>query len=216
MERNQDHMKFHSITGALALVLGAAACGTDEDGGRGNLQLSLSGEEAAEVGFPVPGSEELRFADGWSVRFDKYLVGIGNVRVAGGDGSVAVQDDEVIVTDLTAGEQAIFRFEGLGARRWDRFGYDILAPDAGARSVGTVAEADLQRMVDGGYNYWIEGIAEKDGDAVSFAWGIAAPMHNDDCVNSADGSPGVVIRNNATAAMASKRIFTPSWAPSRS
>src|SRR5690606_31415296 len=100
----------HSIpkNGWALVALAVAACGTEDAGGRGALSLTISGEEAAEVGFPVPGVEELAFADGWSVRFDKYLVGVGRVRVASADGAVAHVDDEVVVVDLTAGEQPIF------------------------------------------------------------------------------------------------------------
>lgn len=192
----------HSISknGWALVALAVAACGTEDAGGRGALSLTISGEEAAEVGFPVPGVEELAFADGWSVRFDKYLVGVGRVRVASADGAVAHVDDEVVVVDLTAGEQPIFRFEDLPARRWDDFGYDVLAPHAGARRVGAVSDEDLQRMVEGGFNYWIEGEATKGERRVTFRWGIAAPTRNDRCENAADGTDGVVVRNNATAA----------------
>ncbi|WP_373048820.1 hypothetical protein [Vulgatibacter sp.] len=192
-------LQFRSFASSV-LALSLAACGTEDEGGSGELMLSLSGEEAAQTGFPVPGSDELVFADGWSVRFEKYLVGIGRVRVAGADGNGAVADDEVVVADLTAGEQEVFRFEGLGARRWERFGYDIVAPTATARAVGTVDAADVQRMIDGGFNYWIEGTASRGDVHITFAWGLAAPTANDDCVNSADDSPGVVVRNNGTAA----------------
>mgnify|MGYP001482654460 CR=1 FL=1 len=186
-----------AMAGAVATA--TIACGTDDDGGRGSLALTLSGEEAAEVGFPVPGAADLRFADGWSVRFDKYLVGVGNVRVGSTEGEWAIRDDEIVVADLTAGEQPVFRYDDLPARRWDRFGYDILPPTAAARAVGSVSQEDLQRMIDGGFNYWIEGTASKGERMLSFAWGIAAPTRNDDCRNAADDSPGVVIRNNATA-----------------
>lgn len=183
----------------VAAAIVVAACGTEDDGGRGTLALSVSGEDAAEVGFPVPGVEELVFADGWSVRFDKYLIGLGRVRVASSDGAVGVEDDEIVVVDLTAGEQQVFTFEEVPARRWDDFGYDILPPTASARVVGGVAEADVQRMIDGGFNYWIEGVATRGERSRRFAWGLAAPTRNDRCVNASDGTPGVVVRNNATA-----------------
>ena len=183
----------------LAAALALAGCGTDDDGGSGSLVLTLSGEDAAVTGFPVPGEPELAFADGWSVRFEKYLVAIGRVRVAGADGGKALQDDEIVVVDLTKGEQQLFRFDDLPARRWERFGYDILPPTSETRVVGAIAGPDVARMVAGRFNYWIEGTATKGDETRTFAWGIAAPTRNDDCVDSADGKPGVVIRNNATA-----------------
>lgn len=183
----------------MAAGVALIACGGETEGGSGSLVLTLSGEEAAQTGFPVPGSPELRFADGWAVHFDKYLVGVGNVRVAGAEGEVALADTGSVVVDLTAGETEVFRFDGLGARRWERFGYDILVPRADSRAIG-VSEADVRRMIDGGYNYWIEGTATRDGTTLRFAWGLSAPTRNDDCVNSADDSPGVVVRNHGLAA----------------
>jgi hypothetical protein len=193
-------MKSRFSFGRAAALLALAACGTEDEAGSGSLVLTLSGEEAAQTGFPVPGVPELQFADGWSVKFDKYLVGVGNVRVAGADGASALEDRGTVVVDLTAGEQEIFRFDGLGARRWERFGYDILVPVASTRAVGAVADADLRRMMDGGFNYWIEGSATRAGETVRFSWGLSSPTLNDDCINSADDSPGVVVRNNAAAA----------------
>lgn len=181
-------------------VVALAGCGAEDEGGSGSLVLSLSGEEAAQFGFPVPGVPELQFADGWAVHFDKYLVGIGNVRVAGADGERALADGGSVLVDLTAGEQEIFRFDGLGARRWERFGYDILVPGESTRRIGGIADEDARRMSEGGYNYWIEGTATRGEETVRFAWGLSAPTHNDDCINSADDSPGVVVRNNAAAA----------------
>lgn len=177
--------------GALAFAVG---CGDDDQaGGKGSLTLTLSGEEAAEVGYPV--DEDLAFADGWTMKFDKYLVSLGNVRVAGADGKTAIADDRKVVADLTEGEADLFVIENLPARRWERFGYDILAPDANALRIGRVSETDVQRMIDENLNYLIVGTATKGDRVVHFDWGLSAPTRNDDCI---DGSkPGVVIRNNA-------------------
>jgi len=180
-------------TTILALLF-FVACGTS-DGGEGDLLLEVSGEEAAEVGFPVPGNDDLAFVDGWELAFDKYLVGIGNVRV--GPGGVA--DGESVVVDLTAGEQELFRYQSLEARRYEEFGYDILVPTADSRLIGAVSETDRQRMIDGGFNYWIEGRAKKDGKMHRFAWGLRNPTRNHSCVNAQDDTPGVVVRNNAEA-----------------
>lgn len=184
---------------ALSLIL--AACGGEEEAGAGDLTLAISGEEAAETGFPVPGSAELKFADGWELEFSRYLVGIGNVWIEGADGEVAVESDDTVLIDLTRSNGEIaYRFEALPARRWERFGYDIVAPTESTRSIGAIEDADRRRMIDGGYNYLVEGIARKDGVEHAFSWGLANPTRNRDCVNGADDTPGVVIRNNATAA----------------
>lgn len=183
--------KYVCALGAMALFAG---CGDEtESGGAGRLTLTLSGEEAAEMGYPV--DEDLSFADGWTVKFEKYLVSLGNVRVAGADGKTALKDNRVVVADLTLGETPVFAFDGLPARRWERFGYDILAPDENSERASGVSEQDLQRMVAEGLNYVIVGTATRGDRVLHFDWGLAAPTANDDCI---DGSkPGVVVRNNA-------------------
>ncbi|AKU92045.1 putative lipoprotein [Vulgatibacter incomptus] len=182
----------------VAACLLASACGGDE-GGTGSLTLNISGEEAAVTGYPVPGDDELAFVDGWAVKFDKYLVSVGNVRIEGADGKLAWDGEDAVIVDLVKGEPVVFRMSGLGARRWERFGYDILPADPGSRVVGAVSEADRDRMVEGGFNYLVEGKAKKDGRELHFSWGLANPTRNHDCRNGVDGKPGVVIRNNADA-----------------
>ncbi|HEY0839698.1 MAG TPA: hypothetical protein VGD74_05890, partial [Vulgatibacter sp.] len=177
------------------------ACGA-EDGGSGAASFRISGEEAAETGYPVPGAPELAFVDGWTVRFDKYLVSVGNLRLEGADGEVGHRGSERVLVDLAGGEPEIFRIDDVPARRWERFSYEILPATAASRRVGTVADADAARMIEGGLNYLIEGTATKEEVEYRFSWGLQNPTRNHDCVDSEDGTPGVVIRNNAVASYA--------------
>jgi hypothetical protein len=183
---------------AVACLLGAAGCGSG-DGGSGALALRVSGEAAAKTGFPVmTGDEEVAFVDGWTVTFSRYLVSLGGIELRGADGEVAFESEERVVADLHASDPLVATFEGLEARRWERFGFDVLAPDAGSVRLGDVTEGDVQRMIDGGFNYWIEGAATKDGATYTFAWGLANPTRNSSCTNGLDGTNGFVVRDNTT------------------
>ncbi len=191
-------MRISSCLSLVSIVL-LVGC-SDDDGGTGSLTLQISGEEAAQTGFPVPDVPELAFADGWALHFERYLISLGNIRIAGADGEIAWNGDESVLVDLVQGEPLIFQIEGLPARRWERFSYEILPASSASRRVGNLVDADVARMVEGGFNYLITGIATKAGETHHFSWGLTNPTLNHDCVDGSDDSPGVVIRNNADAA----------------
>lgn len=183
---------------ALACVSLMVACANESDGA-GSVAIRVSGEGAAKSGYPyVKNGVDIRFADGWSVRFSKYLVSVGQLRLASADDAVAFESREVFVADLHAGDPVIHTAANIDARRWERLSFRVVPPPADAKVVGAVAADDVTRMQAGGFNYWIEGTAEKDGRSVAFAWGLANPTRATNCSNGVDGTEGLVVRNNAT------------------
>jgi hypothetical protein len=186
----------------LSLSLGLAGCsdgGDETAAGSGSLTLSATGEDAAKDGFPFEeDGEAIAFADDWTVSFSKVLVSVGNIRLEGDDGKVAFDSDEHYLVDLHAGDPELGTFDALGARRWDRLSYEILPAASGMTNLSGVASADVKAMVDGGYNYWLEGTAQKGDASFTFAWGLANPTSNTNCTNGSDDTQGVIIRDNAT------------------
>ncbi len=179
----------NSTTLAVLVVLTACA-----PGGEGTIALRVSGEEAATNG--IPASE---LADGWSVHFDRYLVGLGAVEIASADGERGASSATIHVVDLSRGDAELDELGPLGARRWDSFSFEVRAPeDEDEVELGEgVGEADLARLRAGDYAYWIEGTASLDARTVSFAWGLHNPSRNRECTNGEDGTSGVVVRNNS-------------------
>ena len=75
----------------LSLLVGCGA-----QGGAGALTVRLSGEEGAKEGFPVEEDGELiAFADGWNLKFTKYLVSVGRLSITATDGDEAVLGSEL-------------------------------------------------------------------------------------------------------------------------
>jgi hypothetical protein len=176
-------------------------CGSEptESTGTGALAIRITGEDAAKTGFPVEEEgESITFADGWTVQFSKFLIAFGAIDVKGADGTSGFTSTDKYVADLHAGDPSLPIIENLAARRWERFSYEISAPDVMAKPVGNVAAADIQTMATGKFNYWIEGTATKGADSITFAWGLSNPTKNADCTNGLDNTDGVVIRSNAT------------------
>lgn len=183
---------------ALCLVVWTlVACG--DGAGTGELVIRVSGEGAAKQGYPfLKNNETIAFADGWQVRFSTFLIGLSDIRLRNADGDEVTSGPDVFVADLRQGDPEIVRFSGLAARRWDRFEFRIVAPTMNARALGQVAPAAIARMVEGGFNYWIEGTASKGTLSYAFAWGLRNPTRNSSCTNGVDGTDGFVVRSNAT------------------
>lgn len=195
---NDSRVLLCLFTSAAAFVAG---CG-DDSLGSGELEVSISGEDAVkeDPGFPFSDDGEVvALADGWSITFTKFIASIGNISLSGAEGEGAVSSSERYVADLHLGDPVLARFEGLPARRWERFTYELLPATAASIGVNGVDPADIDAMVEGGFNYWIEGSGSKDGETYTFAWGLTNATRNADCTNGADDKAGVVIRNNATA-----------------
>lgn len=189
----------------LALVVGlvssfAIGCGSEPtDAGKGTLAVRITGEDAAKTGFPVQEDMEMiAFEDGWTLQFSKFLISVGAIDVKGADGAVGSSSSDTYIADLHAADASLPEVASLEARRWERFSFQIKAPDATAKTVGTVDSADVQAMIAGKYNYWLEGTATKGAETIAFAWGLANPTQNANCTNGVDNTDGVVIRANAT------------------
>ena len=191
-------MDLHRNTMIASSLLGLLTIGCNA--GEGTLALVATGEDAAIGGFPVMDEgETIEFADGWTLEFDKYLVSFGRLSLASASGEVGLESDAIYVVDLHRGTADVDLFGDLAAQRWDQLGFEIVAPGADAIAVGDVADADVQAMREGGFNYWVVGRASKAGVELSFSWQLANPTRNSQCTNGIDGTQGVVVRNSGTS-----------------
>jgi hypothetical protein len=173
-----------------------AACA--EQGGEGALSVRISGEEAALGGYPVgDGDDEIAFLDGWTLEFQKVIVSLSHFSMATADGEDAQLDVEPVVADLHKGTPELWRFEGLGAQRWDEVGYRYEKPSSKSRAVNDVSDSDLERMENEGYSLLIEGVARQDTQSVAFSFGFPLAIDVLHCQNGLDGTDGVVVRDNA-------------------
>lgn len=191
-----------SWSAVICTLLGACA-----EEGSGGVAFRISGEEAARSGFPVEigndhghshdDDEVLGFVDDWTLTWDAYLVSMGRLSLASSEGETALEDETVFVVDLHQGDSKLITFDGLGARRWDRFGFAMTPPSGMHENVDADAST-VQQMVENGWNYWIAGSASRGDQTVTFAWGIANPTTNEDCTNGRDDTQGLVVPTNKT------------------
>ncbi|XXF77971.1 hypothetical protein P2318_33710 [Myxococcaceae bacterium GXIMD 01537] len=159
--------------------------------GSGGVTFTTYGEEFIEKEIPAAKGEEAGFSDGWTVRFGKFLVVLGEVKVANRDGEVGAELRTPKVFDVhKPGPVVVESFVNLPAEEWDAVSYAI-APSAQAEA-GNVAEADLQLMKTGGYAVYVEGEATKGAVTKRFKWGFTSNTLMEHC-ESPDLGKGVKV-----------------------
>ncbi len=189
---------------AITALFVIAACASKTDGGTGTgatgaVQIFVLPEDSIANGLE-PGNGPENVQDGWTVRYSRYLVAIGNFRARRTDNGDAVTDPTVYILDLKSAPTSGYvakEFTGLAAVRWDKFGYDIPNAKAGAKALAPTAQADADFMIANGYSVYFEGSGAKSGKTVAFKWGFKAGTSFDDC-SSPDGISGFAVPAGGT------------------
>lgn len=169
-------------------------CGS-EAGGEGSVRVSVWGEEYIEGGIAA---EE--FEDGWRVKYDEFLIALGDVRVEQEDGPSGGSLEQLVLFDLTeSGPQSFGTVDHLAEGNWDEFGFSSLVATHETERSDSVSADDLETLIDGDYNVYVEGTATKDDQAKRFAWGFSEPVRYASCVDVRDGqeTSGVVVGDGA-------------------
>ncbi len=201
-----------TTVGMIACLL--VGCG---GGAAGDLDVRLGAEETIANGIEAGDGEE-NIVDGWNLTYDKFIVAVGDIRVARSGASEEVIDEVVRVIDLVQappGGSALTSFAGLDAARWDRVSYALVAPTVDATRDANVGQPDFDAMVAGGCSYLIEGtITPAVGSAaqstppggasrtvpatgIGFAFCVPATVRFIEC--QSDALPGVAIPSGGTA-----------------
>jgi hypothetical protein len=204
--------RLHILAGlSLILFVGAAGCG---DPGSGNLQVLLDPEESITEGLD-PGTGGENIVDGWTVRFDKYLIAVGHIQVGRSQTSIAADDDTMHVVDmmtLPPSGFALAHFENLTAQRWSFFAYETGSAAGGLRDE-SVEQADFDEMAANGWTYLVEGtLTHPEGEScppggacapatsVAFRLGVSSVTDMLHC--ESEGINGVSVVANTTTAVA--------------
>lgn len=196
----------------MVWTLLAMGCGSAGDG---NAQLFVEPEETIPDGLEAgTGAENIQ--DGWTVRYDSFLVTIGNVRAKRStEPATEARNGALYVVDLKnvpAGGLIIADFQNLKSTRWDKVGFDLANTPFSAQRAAGLSDADYARMTQGQYSIWVQGrISKTDGRScrpsaasdcvarseVTFSWGLKAGTSFDDCA-SADGEAGFSVPSGGT------------------
>ena len=92
-------------TTALALLAAISACGSKDGGsstgGTGAVQIFVVPEDSITNGLE-PGTGLENVQDGWAIRYDRYLVAVGNFVARRSDNGATIGDPQVHILDLKA------------------------------------------------------------------------------------------------------------------
>lgn len=177
-----------------------AACG-DGSANASTVRVQVTAEETITEGLD-PGTREENTRD-YAVRFDKYLVVIGQPQLARSRDQRRLASEETTLVNLReAGSDGIelSRFEAIAPGVWDKFGYAVLAADENTSSGPSVSEAERATMVDEGLSHWIEGRVlrpAEEGGEVRFVLKANAPTEYSECTYN--GEPGVSVVAGGTS-----------------
>ena len=185
--------------GVLAPVAACGPSGGSSNGGNGNVQIFVVPEDTIANGLE-PGTNLENVQDGWTIRYDRYLVAVGNFSASRSDNGTTIGDPAVHILDLkrapTSG-YVVKEFAGVEAARFDKFSYDIPNAKPGAAPIAPTTQADADFMIKSGFSVYFEGSGEKEGKTIRFKWGFAAGTSFADCA-SPDGIPGFAVPSGGT------------------
>lgn len=185
-------MKLHT-TLLLALTV-ALGCGGESAGtSPGTVSLSIWGEDYVAHQIPPLMGSTVGFENGWTLRYTRFLVNVGDFTVAASDGTAGGSLAPMRVYDLksTTTPFAIGRITAVPSRRMDRVSYRI-GPATAASTSGNATAADLALMQTGGYSVYVEGEGTRMGAAVRFRWGFTPNVRYESCAGP-DASAGLAV-----------------------
>jgi hypothetical protein len=155
-------------TTCFAVLAGLAAC--DGDAEDGTLEVRIWGEEFVEDGIPAE-----VFADGWSVRFDAFLVAVDGVATP------AAEDSTRHLTDLARPSGGAGHDLGMLASPQGSTELSYRIGVGGPATAGNATAADAAMMDAMGWSLFVSGAATRAGENVAFAWGFATTTHYREC-----------------------------------
>lgn len=173
-------LKWFTTSLMMLLVWGMFACGN----GEGTLKLTVWGEEFVEQKIPANEVE-----DGWEITFTRFLIVVGQVKLATRSGTQGPSIDMLKVFDLKqVGQQALTE-QLVQATAWDNLTYKV-APATSSTTAGNASADDVKLMQDNGYSIYLEGKATKENMTKTFAWGFKTDTTYAGCESKAVVSAG--------------------------
>lgn len=154
------------------------------------LTLSVASDDAVQRGIPAETT-----ADGWSIRYDRFLVVLGHGTLQGGGCDAYVEGEYARILDLLRPDpQHVNRLYGLGHCE---LGFSISPPAWDTlRGEGVSEDDELALRTPGsdsrsaglGVSVWVEGSAERLDESRRFSWPFRRVIEYSRCeLETADG-----------------------------
>jgi hypothetical protein len=185
-------------------------------GPRARVVVLLEAEATISEGLDA-GTDEESVIDGWNVRYERFLLSIGDVALERSDTREMAIDEREHVVDMrllpTSG-YVLARFDALSAGRWNHFGYRFPHASTQSERDPSVPQADFDVMASAGLTFSIRGTltnpsgqacppggACRSATSVAFDLRVPVATTNHDCADETESS-GVVVPNGGSTAVA--------------
>lgn len=181
---------------ALGFAMLVTACTSSSSDGVGTARFTTWGEAYIEREIPSADVE-----DGWTIRYDRFLVVIADVSVGSRGAAPAAKMAGSKLFDMHApGEKSVVDFTSLPAKAHDHVSYMIKPATQDTALADGATEADKQAMIAGGFSVYVEAKASKGTETIAFRWGFRTSTLYDDCVGAIAGkeTEGSVVTNGGT------------------
>ncbi len=187
------------LLGSLAIFAMGCGPGTTATGA---VQVFVEAEDTIPNGLSAGmGAENI--LDGWNVKYNKFIVAIGNFRAARSDAPDKLEGPGVYVLDLKnvpAGGYIVHTWDDIEATRWDRFGFDLPNATNEAKALEPTTAADKALLVDNKASVYIEGEIDNGMVKKTFKWPLAAGTSFDDCADE-NGLAGFAVPAGGSVAI---------------
>jgi hypothetical protein len=187
-------MNHHALAtiATIAAFAAASSVGCDERPGippLGDLDVTTTAPTAA-TGFTT--------SDGWNVKYDRLLINVSEVSVAGADGVVAASTTAQLIDLVPPGPKSLLSAPLRTARPWEDVSLRIGPADNEATFEAPVTEADHDGMAKGGIALHIEGKLTAADVVKAFKWDFTADTLYKDCEENQNGTVvhGLVVPPN--------------------
>ncbi|MDF2696761.1 MAG: putative lipoprotein [Labilithrix sp.] len=179
MNRHRACLSIVALAATSALV---AAC--DENPGFPKL-----GSMAITTTAPAA-EREFVTTDGWSVKYDRFLVHVTAVNVAGTDQVLAASATPQIIDQVAPGPKTLLSATLRVARAWEDVSFQIgpAAAETDTTIAPPVKEADRDMMQKDALALYVEGKASKAGVTKSFKWGFGTDTLFTGCQENRGGT----------------------------
>lgn len=182
------------LRGALPLSLSLACSGST-----GTVSFVTWGEEYIEQQIPAVQDGQPLVEDGWTIRYSKFLVNIGGVRIADGSAAPVVAETKTMLVDhKKVGRKALFSYE-LEPKAFSSVAYTISSVNVNT-DASLASEEDKAMMLEEGYSVFVAGTATKGMDSKSFSWGFTTNTLYANCKGEVGGieREGIAIPSGGT------------------
>ena len=163
----------------------------------GDLEVTTQGDLSVEDGIPATD-----FADGWAVRFERFVVNVGGIALGVDSASVVPLGEEpyVLVDHAVPGPKTVLIAQGVIAGDWPAFTYQLRPIRATTTLGGGTTDDDLMRMRMVAASTLVKGVATKGNTTKTFEWLFSLATAYEGCrvMQGTTITRGVYVRADAT------------------